>query len=105
LVQESAEVLIVQTADEHRLCLSMLRVAYSFSPEQVETILGGDPGWVVAWESGELAAVSLERWQSWVRFLAISYAAKLHAEADPADLMRVAETLFTLAVSRGRGAV
>ena len=78
--------LIVSTADEHRVALAMLRVALGLSPDDVEGILGGEPGWVVAWESGHGAEVTLPRWRGGVQHLAVGYTARLHATAAPAML-------------------
>ena len=90
------------TADEHRVALAMLRIALGLTPGQVEQITGGPAGWVVPWESGEGADVSLEHWQGWVRTLAVAYTAKLHAEAEPGDLRDLAGSLVELAAKKER---
>jgi hypothetical protein len=93
-------VLIVTTADEHRVALAMLRVALGLTPGDVETILGGDPGWVIAYESGEAEAVGLYVWNGWVQCLAVGYCAKLHAAAAPEELHSIADSLLTLAAHK-----
>ena len=89
--------LIVSTADEHRVALAMLRIALGLSPGQVEELLGGEPGWVISWESGHGAEVTLERWRGWVQHLAVGYTARLHASATPAMLRQVSDTMGRLA--------
>jgi len=95
-------VLIVTTADEHRVALAMLRIALGLTPEQVEQITGSEAGWVIGWEGGTGPHVSLEHWQSWVRTLAVAYTAKLHAEAEPAALRDLAASLVQLADKKAR---
>ena len=88
------------TADEHRVALAMLRVALGLTPGDVERVLGGDPGWVIAYESGEAAPVGLAEWSGWVQCLAVGYCAKLHAAAAPEELHSIADSLLTLAAHK-----